>query len=177
MPRRLPKTLRGSEPDRLEAAARSARDRLIIQCGRYLGLRVSEICGLRVENVDLESGEVLVVAGKGDKDRTVPVPSRFLPELATWIAGRTSGPVFLSRHRRPLSTRTVQVMVRRAQADADIARRVTPHMLRHTYATTLLNRGANLREVQELLGHANIGTTEIYTHVSVDRLRGAVDRL
>lgn len=177
--RRLPKTLRGAEPELLEAATRCERDRVIIQVGRLMGLRVSEITKLRIEDLDLPERVALIARAKGDKDRYVPIPARLVEELRRWTAGRTAGYLFPSPRGtgRPLTTRAVQYLTAAAGVRAGISKRVTPHKLRHTYATTLLDRGANLREVQELLGHASVATTEIYTYVSVDRLRGAVDRL
>lgn len=175
--RRLPKPLRGGEADRLAGHAGSERDRLIIRCGLLLGLRVSEICALTVPEVDLDDGIVLISRGKGDKDRYVPIPSQLVSELAAWLGGRREGYVFPSPRGGPLTTRAVRYMVGRVAEEAGIVRRVAPHALRHTYATKLLDTGADLRQVQELLGHASISTTEVYLHVSRDRLRSAVERL
>jgi integrase/recombinase XerD len=182
--RRLPVFLRPAESRALLLAAPTPRDRLIIQLGLNTGLRVSEIVKLRVEDVDLVGGELLVRAGKGDKDRMVPLPSHLLRELEAWVGMRMDGPVFQRNGARGrpttnpyLSTRTVELMILAAADRAGIQKHITPHKMRHTYATELLRRGADIREIQELLGHANLSTTEIYTHVVVDRLRGAVERL
>jgi integrase/recombinase XerD len=156
----------------------------MILVGLNTGLRVSEIVKLTVEDVDLEGGALLVRAGKGDRDRMVPIPSHVITELDEWIGLRVSGPVFgrLGQRGRPsatphLRTRTVEIMILRANKLAGLQKHVTPHKLRHTYATELLRRGADIREIQELLGHARLATTEIYAHVVVDRLRSAVERL
>ena len=182
--RRLPVFLRPAEAKALLLAAHTPRDRLIILLGLNTGLRVSEIVRLRVEDVDLDGGELLVRAGKGDKDRIVPIPSHVLRELEAWIGLRARGPMFerLSKRGRPgkseyLSTRTVELMILAAAERAGVHKHVTPHKMRHTYATELLRRGADIREIQELLGHTRLSTPELYTHVVVDRLRGAVERL
>ncbi|HLH24828.1 MAG TPA: tyrosine-type recombinase/integrase [Chloroflexota bacterium] len=175
--RRLPKCLAAGEPERLVRACTTDRDRLLVECGLFLGLRVSELVHLQIEEVDLDARRLLVNQGKGGKDRYVPIPQKLMAALAAWIGKRTAGPVFLSRLGRGLTTRAVQQMLQAAGERAGLPRRVTPHMLRHTYATRLLERGATLREVQELLGHSSVATTERYTWVLTDRLRGAVDRL
>jgi integrase/recombinase XerD len=179
MGRRLPTFLRGTEADRVLAQAKSERDRLIILCGLYLGLRVSEICKLRIEDIDLDEATLLVAHGKGDKDRYLPIPTVLIEPLEDWIGRRGSGWVFPSprKPKAPLSTRMVRYLVTDAGQNAGIKRRISPHKLRHTYATKLLTKGANLREVQQLLGHASVATTEIYTHVEMESLRGAVERL
>lgn len=189
--RRLPVFLRGPEAEALVAAATAERDaarspskraaaernRLLILAGLYMGLRVSELCKLRIEDVDLEQGMAMILQGKGDKDRGVPVPEKLLAELRPWIGERRSGFLFANPRGGKLSSRTVQMMVRRLAAVANIPRRVKPHTLRHSYATHLLDKGANIREVQELLGHASVATTEIYTHVSGEKLKKVVNLL
>lgn len=175
--RRLPKFLRPVEVEQLLAAAGTDRDWLLIGCGLYLGLRVSETAKLRIENLDLEEGTALIARAKGDRDRYVPIPGKLLLPLRRWIGERRRGFVFPSARGPHLSSDSIQRLVAQTATAAGIARRITPHVLRHTYATTLLSRGANLREVQELLGHSSVAVTEIYTHVLTDRLRGAVERL
>jgi integrase/recombinase XerD len=183
MRRRLPTFFRSHEADALVASAKNERDRLIIQCGLFLGLRCSEITDLRIERINLTACQVLVAHGKGDKDRYVPIPERLRPLLQNWIGDRREGLLFTSRSKHGrLSNRAVQRMFQSVARKAGIAgvdqpRKVTPHKLRHTYATTLLEKGANIRELQELLGHSSVATTEIYTHVVTSRLKGVVDRL
>jgi integrase/recombinase XerC len=156
----------------------------------FLGLRVSELVNLRAADVDLAQATILVNQGKGAKDRYVPISSHFLPDLQEWMrsqeqgassqepgARRRDGFVFSSPRGGRLSARTVQLRLEAIGKKAQIPRRLKPHTLRHTFATRLLERGANIREVQELMGHSSVATTEVYTHVVPERLRGAVDRL
>lgn len=161
------------------AAASSERDRLILQIGLLAGLRVSEIVSLRVEHVDLDSGILEVHAGKGDKDRNLPLHPRLVEPLRAWIGERQTGYLFPSRRsgQPHLGVRQVQRMVKCVARDAEIARVITPHKLRHTFATTLLAKGADLLEIKDLLGHASVATTQIYAHALPERLRGAVERL
>lgn len=181
--RRLPVFLRGAEPDELIAAALTPRDRLLFQIGLYAGMRVSEIVGLRAEHIDFDEGTIMVVQGKGDKDRLIPIPSKLITALRRWLGDDRTGYVFPASRMTHgatghLSVRSAQRVVKAAAAEAGITRPVTPHKLRHTYATRLLRTGANLREVQELLGHASVATTEVYTHVVLDdRLKATVERL
>lgn len=178
MGRKLPNFLHGPELDALVAAAKRPRDRLIVQAGAYLGLRVSEITGLEVPDIDLAGGSCFVHEGKGAKDRLIPLPTRLIPELRAWIGDRREGILLPSRKwQARLSVRAVQLLIARLAKRAGIARRVTPHTLRHTFGTRLLEAGVDIRSVQELLGHSSVSTTMLYTHVSAERLRYAVDRL
>jgi integrase/recombinase XerD len=178
MPKRLPVSLRGDEPDRLLAAVRCPRDRIVYLCGLYLGLRISEIVCRRVEDVDLQQSLYMVRHGKCDKDRSVPVPARLLPELRAWVGDRKEGWLFPSRGKTgQVTARGVQMAIAKAAKRAGIPRHVTPHKLRHTYATRLLQRGATIMEVRDLLGHASVATTQIYLECEPERLRAAVDRL
>ncbi len=177
--RRLPRFLSPAEAEQLVAAVQSPLERTLILCALYLGLRVSELVCLRVADVDLEQGVVAVVGGKGDRDRNLPLAAKLKEPLGWWLCGRRAGWVFPSPRfkDRHLSARWVQLRIKEAAQRAGLAKRVTPHVLRHSFATNLLHKGADLREVQELLGHSSVAVTEIYTHVLPDRLRGAVDRL
>ena len=177
--RRLPTYLERSETDRLVAGARWERDAVIFLCGAKLGLRVSEIARLRAEDVDEGCRTVTVVQGKGHKDRRVPIPPSFAPRLASWIADRRTGYLFPSPRKpdQPLSTRAIRYAVTGTGLVVGINKRVRPHSLRHTYAVALLESGANLYDIQQLLGHEKIETTARYLHVSVDRLRSAVAAL
>lgn len=177
--RRLPKFLHGDEPDRLLASAACERDRVIMLLLRYLGLRVSEACHLRIEDIDRDEGSLMVQHGKGDKDRQLPIPRKLAGPLYAWIGAREAGWLFPSPYKpgKPLTRRAVGYQVVKSAQRAEIRRTVSPHKLRHTFATNALDAGATLREVQELLGHSSVATTEIYTWVQTDRLRGAVDRV
>lgn len=189
--RRLPNFLRPPEAEALVAAAMAAeeravtkakkhaagRDRLMIRLGLAGGFRVSELCNLQVPDIDLGERTATVLHGKGDKDRVVPLSEKLIPELAAWLGNRAAGHVFAGPGGRRLNPRTFQIRLRRLAAAAGIARRIHPHVLRHTCATMLLRKGANIRQVQTILGHESISTTERYTHVEVSELKGAVDRL
>ncbi|WP_425155222.1 site-specific tyrosine recombinase XerD [Candidatus Palauibacter sp.] len=154
------------------------RDRSILELLYGCGLRVSELIDLRVRDVDLEEGLVRV-RGKGSKERLVPVGAaarsavrRYLRESRPELdRGDSEGRVFLNLRGRPLSRMGVWKILRRHVARAGIGKHVTPHTLRHSFATHLLEGGADLASVQEMLGHADISTTEIYTHVDRSHLR------
>ena len=186
---RLPRVLRRDEieillddgppptDDPVEAAI-AQRDTAVLEILYGSGLRVSELCGLRQRDIDLDRTR-LTVLGKGSKERTVPLSPPAVDALHTWLrAGRdvlatTESPadsVFLNRRARPLSPRDVRRSLDR-RADGP----TNPHALRHTFATHLLDGGADLRAVQELLGHADLATTQLYTHVSRERLRGVLE--
>jgi integrase/recombinase XerD len=182
--RKLPATLSEPEVERLldrpvTADARRLRDRALLELLYGCGLRASEACGLRTADVHADEGFVRVT-GKGGKERIVPLGGaaadalgRYLrdarPQLATAGGGER---VFLSVRGRPLGPTDVRRALRRELAAAGLAQR-PPHALRHTFATHLLEHGADLRSIQELLGHASVGTTQVYTHVSVRHLRAA----
>lgn len=183
MAKRLPYFLPDDEPDLLLRAAVAPRDRLLLLLGMYCGLRVSEMCRLRVEDVDFTRGVVTVRHGKGDKDRAIPLADKIVEPLRVWVEARRDGYLFPSARREgPLTTRAVQLLLKRLAQKAGLSgaktgRRYTPHKLRHRFATGLLRSGADIVEVQELLGHANLATTAIYLHADPQRLRAAVNRL
>lgn len=154
------------------------RDRSILEVLYATGVRVSELVELRVVNLDLEEG-FCTVFGKGSKERMVPLGrparlalERYLRQVRPALdQGKGGGAVFLNRRGNPLTRMTIWNLVRKAALDAGISRNVSPHTLRHTFATHLLEGGADLAAVQELLGHADISTTQIYTHVDREYLR------
>jgi integrase/recombinase XerC len=183
LPRRLPRTLPaldlGAALDRLgEAGEETRRDAALLELAYSAGLRVSELTGLNHGDVD-RSAELLRVRGKGRRERIVPVGRRALAALEAHLASaaphdrRPDGPLFPGHSRGRLSTRTVQRVVRRRLAAAAAGLGVTPHALRHSFASHLLDRGADLRAIQELLGHRSLASTQVYTHVSTARLRKA----
>lgn len=154
------------------------RDRALLELGYGAGLRVSELCTLGLG--DLLLGEGLVrVMGKGGKERLVPIGRKVIGTLGVYLnglradldRGDTGGRVLLNVHGRPLSRVGAWGIVKKHAEAAGITRRVTPHTLRHSFATHLLEGGADLRAVQEMLGHADLSTTQIYTHVDRDYLR------
>jgi integrase/recombinase XerC len=171
-------------PDVATVAGR--RDRAILELFYASGLRLSELVDLDVESVNL-AGRVARVRGKGRKERLVPFNTAAAEALRTMLADRLGQPVLrapraVDRHRRRgqplflylrggrLTTRSVDRIVRRYVREAAIARGISPHALRHTFATHLLQAGADLRTIQELLGHARLGTTQRYTHLDLTRL-------
>jgi len=192
LPKRLPRTLPridlNEALDRLATATdpTAARDLALLEMTYSSGLRLSELIGLHRGDLD-RGGRVLRVRGKGRKERITPVGERALAALDRYLAagGRVSGPrdepLFLGRARagappRGFSPRTIQRMVRRRLAAVAGGLGVTPHALRHSFASHLLDAGADLRAIQELLGHSSLASTQVYTHVSRARLKQAYDQ-
>jgi integrase/recombinase XerC len=183
VPRKLPRYLTEEQVERLLAAPdtstpKGLRDRAILETLYASGVRVSELVSLNLNSVSLSTGEVRVV-GKGDKERVVLLGRPAIAALRAYIeVGRpeqvgktTTRALFLNRFGGRLSRRSVDTVVHQAGVAAGIAEPVTPHLLRHTFATHLLDGGADLRVVQELLGHENLATTQIYANVTQRRAR------
>jgi integrase/recombinase XerC len=154
----------------------SRRDRAILEALYASGVRVAELSGLDVEDVDLREGSVRVL-GKGKKERIVPLGTKAIQALRAYLGARESGrgPLFRNSRGGRLTVRSLHRIVRARARTAGLGGRVTPHTLRHTFATHLLDAGADLRLIQELLGHARLATTQRYTHVSADRLAKVYD--
>jgi integrase/recombinase XerD len=180
---RLPKALSDAEIEKLltpetPETPQTLCDQAILELAYASGLRLSELRHLRLEQLHLEAGFINVI-GKGNKERVVPVGRKAVEALQRYLdAGRprlvrprSPGQVFLTSRGTAFAPVTLWQRIKRRARRAGIARNVTPHMLRHSFATHLLEHGADLRVIQELLGHASIGTTEIYTHVTGQRLR------
>jgi len=184
----LPKYLSPDDVDRLlqqpdAATPCGVRDRALIEVLYATGLRVSELVGLRAADVNLSAG-YLTCTGKGGKQRLVPVGD----EAASWLRryqqdgrlqllrGRTSPRVFVNAHGRPLSRVGFWKVLKGYARQAGLRSDVSPHVLRHSFATHLLDRGADLRAIQMMLGHADLSTTQIYTHVLETRMRTIYDR-
>jgi integrase/recombinase XerC len=159
----------------LGGAAR-ARDVAILELLYATGLRVSELAGLDLAALDPDARTVRVV-GKGGKERIVPYGAAAAAALDRYLGPRAAagGPVFTSARGRRLGVRSIRTIVGRAARAAGVTRRVTPHTLRHTFATHLLDAGADLRVIQELLGHSRLSTTQRYTHVGADQLMKVYD--
>ena len=159
----------------LGGAARD-RDVAILELLYATGLRVSELTGLDVEAVDRAERTVRVL-GKGRKERIVPYGAAAAKALERYLAPRPAarGPLFVNARGGRLTDRSVRTVVHRAARSAGVVRRVTPHTLRHTFATHLLDAGADLRAIQELLGHSRLSTTQRYTHVGTDQLMRVYD--
>ncbi|MGH1564915.1 tyrosine recombinase XerC [Mumia sp. DW29H23] len=169
----------GSAADGASSDPVAVRDVAVLELLYATGIRVGELCGLDVDDVD-RSRDVVRVIGKGDKERSVPFGRPAARAIDRWMAVRPvlvvagSGPaLFLGRRGGRVDPRTVRRMVHARLAEVDDAPDLGPHGLRHTAATHLLEGGADLRSVQELLGHASLATTQLYTHVSSERLRSA----
>jgi integrase/recombinase XerC len=181
LPKRLPTYLPVDESAALLRAPggerpADPRDLAILELLYASGIRVGELTALDVGDLDLVSQTVRVL-GKGRKERAVPIGGPAVAALRSYLASRqqTAGPVFVNRRGGRLTARSVHRLVGAQARRAGLARRVTPHTLRHTFATHLLDAGADLRFIQELLGHARLGTTQKYTHVTTDRLMRVYD--
>ena len=147
------------------------RDRLLFSLMYSSGLRVSEVCSLTWQDVDF-SRRLLTILGKGSKERIVPFPTWLSKDLQLHGVGKKpEDPVFTNRNGQPLTSRGVQYLMQKHADAINMHMKVHPHMLRHSFATHLLDGGADIRVVQELLGHASLSTTQIYTHVSVQKLQ------
>lgn len=179
----LPEVLSVEEIDMLEGAIdlsqpEGQRNKAIIEMLFSCGLRVSELVGLRLSNLYLAEGFIRVV-GKGNKERLVPISPRAIQELKYWFIDRNAlkikpgeqDYVFLNRRGAHLTRTMILIMIKRLGIAAGIKKTISPHTLRHSFATCLLEGGADLRSIQAMLGHEKIGTTEIYTHLDMSRLR------
>jgi integrase/recombinase XerC len=181
LPRRLPSFVPKDESkellDRPPAASEAGRrDHALLELLYATGIRVAECCGLDCADLDKSHGTVRVL-GKGDRERVVPVGEAALASIDGYLAvtGRSSGPLFTNLRGGRLTTRSVLRIVSREARSAGLGRRVTPHTLRHTFATHMLGEGADLRLIQELLGHRRLSTTQRYTHVSPEHLMKVYD--
>lgn len=179
----LPETLDTSAIERLLASVGEAdplglRDRAMLELLYASGLRISELCNVRLENLDLDEGTIRVT-GKGNKTRLVPVGSAARSALSRYleierpklVSRRTGAEIFLSVRGKKLTPQRVWQLIKQYAARAGLAANVYPHLLRHSFATHLLAGGADLRIIQEMLGHADISTTQIYTHVDASGLK------
>jgi integrase/recombinase XerD len=181
--KRLPKALSNDEIKKLlepenPETPESLCDQAILELAYASGLRLSELKNLRLEQLHLEAGFINVI-GKGNKERVVPVGKKAVESLNRFIeiarpklvTPKSPANVFLTKRGTPFASVTLWLRIKNRVRRAGVLRNITPHMLRHSFATHLLEHGADLRVIQELLGHASIGTTEIYTHVTGNRLR------
>ena len=182
----LPEVLSTAEVDQLEASIdlskwEGHRNRAIIEVLFSCGLRVSELVNLKLSDLYLEEEYVRVI-GKGSKERLVPISRRAIQELSYWFDDRShmnikpgeEDFVFLNRRGAHLTRTMILIMIKRQAEAAGIQKTISPHTLRHSFATALLEGGADLRIIQALLGHESIGTTEIYTHIDTSMLRNEI---
>jgi integrase/recombinase XerC len=186
--KRLPKCLDLEQVQKLldapgDGDLLAARDKAMLEVLYSSGIRVSELVELEMADMDLQEG-VLRVRGKGRKDRLTPIGSQAIKALQRYfelrnadprLAAQTTGRVFLNKHGQSLSTRSVRRKLDKYLVQAGLDPGISPHTLRHSFATHLLNNGADLRSVQELLGHQSLSTTQIYTHLSTGRMKEAYD--
>ena len=181
--KRLPKSLTGQEIEKLlmpenPETPPNLCDQAILELAYASGLRLAELRGLRLEQLRLEAGFINVI-GKGNKERVVPVGKKAVAAMERYInagrpklvTARSPANVFLTKRGTPFAAVTMWLRIKQRVKRAGIGRNVTPHMLRHSFATHLLENGADLRIIQELLGHASISTTQVYTHVAGHHLR------
>lgn len=186
LPEHLPVVLTLEEIDRIEdsidlSKAEGARNRAIIEVLFSCGLRVSELVNMKLSDLYLED-RVLLVRGKGNKERLVPVSSKALADLKRWFFDRNlmkikpgeDDYVFLNRRGAHLTRTMILIMVKRQAEEAGIKKTISPHTFRHSFATALLQGGADLRSIQAMLGHEKIDTTLVYTHISNEQLRKAI---
>jgi len=160
-----------------EKDERGLRDRSILETFYSTGMRISELVSLNIQDVDFISG-IAKLMGKGKKERIVPIGDTAIAVLRKYLKKRKkqNQALFLNKNGRRITTRGVRDIVEKYIHRAGIKDGVSPHTLRHSFATHLLNRGADLRTVQELLGHANLSTTQIYTHLTTERLKSVYDK-
>ncbi|MHC4217049.1 MAG: tyrosine recombinase XerC [Planctomycetota bacterium] len=189
--KRLPKAIDVDQVEKLLSAPDDtnllgARDRAILETLYSTGIRVSELVGINRSDID-ETGAALIVRGKGRRERIVPLGSHALAALRHYTAildaeqagtpqqRDPAAPLFINKHGGRLSTRSVRRKVSKYLAQAGLDPNISPHTLRHSFATHLLDNGADLRSVQELLGHQSLSTTQVYTHLTTGRMRDAYD--
>ena len=157
------------------------RDRAILETLYSTGIRVSELVGLNINNID-QIGGVVKVYGKGKKERIVPIGERALQAVRQYLRKRRYGEsdegkaLLLNKSGGRITDRSIRRIINKHIVKTSIKEKISPHTLRHSFATHLLNHGADLRSVQELLGHANLSTTQIYTHVTTERLKSAYEK-
>lgn len=187
--KRLPKAISVEDVERLLSAPDTSttlgsRDRAMLETLYSTGIRVSELVGINLADID-EAGQALVVRGKGRKERIVPLGSHAMTAISHYLAMRRNqssesidpnAAMFINKQETRISTRSVRRKVSKYLELAGLDPEISPHTLRHSFATHLLDNGADLRAVQELLGHQSLSTTQVYTHLSTQRMRDAYDQ-
>jgi len=170
---KLPVVMTRDEVKKILNAAKRKRDKLIMMLLYSSGLRVSEVTKMKINDLNLNERTAIVRGGKGNKDRLVILSEEWVKEISEYLKNRkvNSEYVFCNSLGRPISIDSVQRLVRKARIKAGINKNVTPHSFRHSFATHLLEKGENIRKIQELLGHSNLSTTQIYTKVSIEELK------
>lgn len=169
----LPKILTKDEIKLLFKSTKFGRNRLMLQFMYGSGSRVSEVVKLKIEDINMKERTAMIRGGKGNKDRLIIISKNWLTDLKKYLKKKKikSEFVFSKKNGKPISTTTIQRIVRTAATKAQITKHVTPHSLRHSHATHLLEAGTNIRYIQALLGHSNLNTTQIYTNVANEKLK------
>ncbi|KJE49386.1 MULTISPECIES: site-specific tyrosine recombinase/integron integrase [Acidiplasma] len=173
---KMPVYLNESDARRLLESAHDIRLRSIISLFLYTGLRVGELTRLEMEDVDLQENIIYVHSGKGDKDRIVIIPDECRNDLLSYLKRRitittASNNFFISNKKNRFDTSSIERLVKNLAKKAGIQKKVTPHVLRHTFATSVLRNGGDIRFIQQILGHSSIATTQIYTHIDDNTLK------
>ncbi|MEK6890744.1 MAG: site-specific tyrosine recombinase/integron integrase [Nanoarchaeota archaeon] len=177
--KRLPEVLSVGEIKSLIDAAEFKKSKLIIQLLYSSGLRVSELVNLTPKDLDFQQNIGWVRKGKGKKDRIFKIADSISKNLEKYISQNPENKHIFSKD-KPLTTRNIQILIKRISRNAGINKKVTPHTLRHSFATHLFENGTDIRIIQEILGHANIATTELYTHISssqIKKVKSPLDRI
>jgi integrase/recombinase XerD len=171
--KKLPTILTPKEIKALIKSAKAGRDRTIIELLYSTGIRVSECSKMKVIHLDLNEKMARVESGKGKKDRIIILSKKWIHNLKKYLKRKKvqSEFVFSKKNGKPITPDTIERMVKKYAIKAGIQKKVTPHVLRHSFATHLLESGENIRRIQELLGHSNLSTTQIYTFVSTEELK------
>lgn len=174
--KRLPEVLTKEEVSKLLNSAETRKSRLILSLLYSSGLRVSELVNLKPQDINFGENIGWVRAGKGNKDRMFTLSQNLVGELKEYLKKKDNSKYLFSQN-EPLTTRNIQKIVKNLRQKSGIQKKITPHTMRHSYATHLLEAGTDIRMIQKLLGHTNLNTTEIYTHVSGEELRKIVNPL
>lgn len=169
--RRLPEVLTKDEVIKLIDSADTLKSRLIISTLYSTGLRVSELVNLKVSDLNLKEKTGWVRKGKGSKDRLFVTSELLAEELQEYFADKGKENNYVFSKQKPLTTRNIQKIISGAKKRANISKKTTPHTLRHSFATHLLEQGIDIRTIQAMLGHASLSTTQVYTHISSDQLK------
>lgn len=181
IPQSLPKTITIKEALKLLEAPKTPRDKTILYLLYGTGMRVSELINLDKSHLDLSNRFIKVVRGKGNKDRLIPLPDQIIPIINEYLSSQNGNEdenaLITNRSGKRMTTRSVQRIVKKYKALAKINdKKLTPHVLRHAFATHLLSNAVDIRVIQELLGHSSLSTTQLYTHVTLEHLRKSYDK-
>lgn len=168
--RRLPEVLIKDEVKKLIDSTDNNKSRLIVSMLYSSGLRVSELVNLKVEDLNLQDGTGWVRKGKGGKDRLIIISSNLANELKAYLENKKDN-IYIFSKEKALTTRNIQKIIKRTKERAGINKKVTPHTLRHSFATHLLEQGIDIRTIQAMLGHASLNTTQVYTHISSEQIK------